>query len=125
MMNTFSNTIKTIFGLAHSDSKAFTKTLTKKVKNQKQKLTQRLLLLLTGFLVSQFFLLNILHSQHPLGGWVTPFGSISTQSLLSIVLLTIFVCLISLWHSTSNTAAKRVKINNYSKPATFMSVSPE
>ena len=121
MMNTFSNTIKTIFGLAHSNGKAFTK----KVKNQNQNLSQRLFLLLTGFLVSQFFLLNILHSQHPLGGWVTPFSSISTMSLLSIVLLTIIVCLVALWRSASDTATKKVKTNNYSKPATFMSVSPE
>ena len=120
MMNTFSNTLKAILNLVHSVSTVLTKV-------RKRKLPQEFLFLLTGFLVSQFFLLNILYAQHPQGGWVTFLGNISTLSLLSIVLLAILACLVALWRSASNlaTASRKTEINNYSNPATFMSVSPE
>lgn len=114
-MNTLANTI----------TSALTKVSAKK-------LPQQFLFLLTGFLVSQFFLLNILYSKHPQGGWVTFVGNISTFSLMIIVLLTIIACLITLWRSatiTTTSPTNAIKTNSYSnsnsKPATFMSVSPE
>ena len=112
-MNTLTNTISSVL-----------------TKISAKKLPQLFLFLLTGFLVSQFFLLNILHSQHPQGGWVTPFGNISTLSLIVVVLLAIIACLIALWRSattsvTTTPLTKVTRTNSYSKPATFMSVSPE
>jgi len=92
------------------------------------KLPQKILFLLTGFLVSQFFLLNILYSQHPKGGWVTLFGNISTFSLMTLILLAIIACLIALWRSATDTTSSgtiRDKVSDYSNPTTFMSVSPE
>jgi hypothetical protein len=122
MMNTLKNTI---IGLTYSVGSTLTKISAKK-------LPQQVLFLLTGFLVSQFFLLNILYSQHPQGGWVTFFGNISTTSLIAIVLLAIIACLIALWRSATDTTSSRHpqrrvkrKTRAYSKPATFMSVSPE
>ncbi len=118
MMNTLKNTL---LSLIHSVSSTLVKITAKK-------LPQQVLFLLTGFLVSQFFLLNILYSQHPKGGWVTYFGEISTTSLIAIVLLTIIACLIALWRSATDTASSGMvtrKTRAYDKPATFMSVSPE
>ena len=118
MMNTLKNTL---LSLTHSVSSAL-------VKVNAKKLPQQVLFLLTGFLVSQFFLLNILYSQHPQGGWVTYFGNISTTSLIAVILLAIIACLIALWRSATDTASSGMvtrKIRTYSKPATFMSVSPE
>ena len=116
-MNTIS---KTILSLPHTVSTALTKI-------SKRKLPQEFLFLLTGFLVSQFFLLNILHSQNPQGGWITPFGTVSTLSLITTVLLAIITCLVALWRSASKTeiATRKTETKSYSKPATFMSVSPE
>jgi mannose/fructose/N-acetylgalactosamine-specific phosphotransferase system component IIC len=88
----------------------------------KNSITQTILFLFTGFLLSQFFLLNILYTQHPQGGWVTPFGSVTTVSLLAVSLLAIFVCLISLWRSASQ---KLEASSDYSIPTIFTKVSPE
>ena len=65
--------------------------------NWKKKPAQAFLFLLTGFLLSIFFLLNILVSQHPNGGWQTALGNISTTTMLSIVLVALVFCLIALW----------------------------
>ncbi len=120
MMNTFTNTT---LSLIHSVSSTLSRITAKK-------LPQQFLFLLTGFLVSQFFLLNILYSQHPQGGWVTLFGNISTLSLITVILLAIIACLITLWHSAADTVTttpvtRKTRTQSYSKPATFMSVSPE
>ncbi len=120
MMNTLTNTI---LSLAHSVSSTLKRINAKKI-------PQQFLFLLTGFLVSQFFLLNILYSQHPQGGWVTLFGNISTLSLMTTILLAIIACLVVLWRSATNTVSTKINTrktrkNSYSKPATFMSVSPE
>jgi len=55
------------------------------------------LFLITGFLFSVVMLLNVLHSKHPHGGWVTDMGMISTQSLLLISLAAMSISLIALW----------------------------
>ncbi len=91
-MNTFPITTK--LNLAHTVSTCLTKF-------RKRKLPQAFLFSLTGFLVSQFFLLNILYSQHPQGGWATLMGSFSTLSLLLVVLLAIIICLFTLWKSAT------------------------
>lgn len=82
------------------------------------------LLFLTGFFFSQFMLLNILYTKHPLGGWVTPMGTITTPFILLSFLLALSLCLLLLWRSVSaNKQSKESKIikaslvkirNNYS-----------
>jgi len=88
----------------------------------KKSIPQTILFLLTGFLLSQFFLLNVLYTQHPQGGWVTPFGNVTTVSLLAVNLLAILVCLISLWRSANE---KPEASNDYSIPTIFTKISPE
>jgi len=105
----------------------FTK-INKTPKNGIKKSAQPILFLLTGFFLTQFFLLNILYSQHPLGGWHTMLGNISTPTLLSVVLLALLFCLVALWHmATTNKAVTRngKPTKNYSIPTTFINVSPE
>jgi len=120
-MSISSNTFKTILGFIYSRKRAITK-------NWKSKYSQSFLLILTGFFITQFFLLNILYSQHPLGGWQTALGNITTQTLLSVVLFALLFCLVALWRSaTTNKAATTNKkmTKNYSIPTTFINVSPE
>ena len=88
---------------------------------------QALLFLLTGFLLSLFFLLNVLVSQHPDGGWQTAFGNISTTTVLSAVLIGLVLCLIVLWKSATSTT-RSSSASNYSPTSnnmTFIKTSPE
>jgi hypothetical protein len=81
-------------------------------KKQKVNFAQPLLLLVTGFLLSLFVLLNVLYAQNPLGGWVTPFGNAPTSVLLSVCLLGLIACLVSLWRSaTTNHAKTNTRLN--------------
>ncbi len=117
-MNIFSSTFKTIFNFISFPKSVLTK-------NRKKKTSQPFLFLLTGFFLTQFLLLNVLYSQHPLGGWQTAVGNITTQTLLTVALIALLLCLVALWRSaTTNTANRKVK-NRYAIPTTFIKVSPE
>ncbi len=96
-------------------------------KSWKEKYSQPLLLLLTGYFFTQFLLLNILYAQHPLGGWQTAVGNITTKTLLAVTLITLLFCLVVLWRSaTSNRkVAIRKTTSNYSIPTTFINISSE
>ena len=96
-------------------------------KNWKKKPAQSFLFLLTGFLLTIFFLLNILVSQHPKGGWQTALGNISTTTMLSIVLVALVFCLIALWRSATSTpkTSSNRSYSTSSTPMTFIKVSPE
>jgi len=96
------------------------------------------LLFVTGFLLSQFFLLNFLLIQHPKGGWVTFAGSMPTTNLIAVILLALIFCLAALWRSAADsknnyrrTIQKPLQrpshksLQNYSTPTTFTNLSPE
>ena len=69
------------------------------------------LLFLTGFFFAQFMLVNILYTKNPLGGWVTPFGTITTPFILLSFLLVLSLCLIFLWRSVNaNKQSKEPKV---------------
>jgi len=83
------------------------------------------LLFLTGFFFAQFMLVNILYTKHPLGGWVTPIGTITTPFILLSFLLALSLCLFLLWRSVSaNKQSKELKVMKASIVQTRNSYSP-
>ncbi len=112
--------------ISSASSISVLKTLSRLWKNKSK---QTFLLFLTGFLLSQIFLLNILLSQHPQGGWVTFIGNITTPTVMAVLLLSLLVCLVTLWRSTwrSTALTHPNRSNHYSssKPITFIKFSPE
>lgn len=66
------------------------------------------LLFITGFLFTLFMLTNVLHFNHPFGGWVTDMGLVTTSSIMYGLLFSLSLSLLALWRSANkNELAKK------------------